>query len=453
MVYASGPERPLLADLASTLLARLTQIRSGEWRPALASASYFALVLFGYFLLRPAREAMGVARSMDDLRWLFVATCVASALVVLLFAGVVSRLDRARFIAIGHAAVAACILAFVAARGAAGDETRVYLGYGFYVWLSVVNLFLTSVFWAFMADVWSPEACKRVFPPIAVGGTLGALAGSSVAWQLAERIGASWQLILAAVCFLLTIPLVRRLDARERRASGRPAAPVGGTWLESVACLVTSPYLLGIGAYVVLIAVSATFLYFTRANLIANASEELEARVSMFAQMDAWTQAATLFVQLFVTGRLIRGLGVGPTLAILPFVTLAGFALLAWLERRPGIEGWQLFAALAAFSALHSATRYAVARPTRETLFSVVSETERYKVKPLIDVFLFRGGDVVGAWATGLVAGLWGMLLLTLPMAAVWGGVSIALAAAQTRRAAIRKDGQDGALPREGAIG
>lgn len=438
---------------AASFSDRWLRVRPGEWKSLLASAAYFALVLFGYFLLRPIREAMGVARSMDDLRWLFVVTCVASLAAAVAFGGIVSRLDRARFIWVGHLVVAACLLILIVARPSVDDASKVTLGYVFYVWLSVVNLFLTSIFWAFMADVWTLEQGKRLFAMIAVGGTLGALGGSALAWRVAEVIGVSWQLALAAACFLLTMPFVRAIDRRERSVHAAPARRVGGHWIDGVRLLVRSPYLLGTALYVVLIAVSATLLYFTRADLVANAQSELEARISIFAQMDAWTQAATLVVQLFVTGRLIRRVGVGVTLMVLPAVTLAGFAVLAWMESREGIEGWQILGAVTAISAIHSATRYAVARPTRETLFNVVREDEKYKAKPIIDVFIFRGGDVAGAWMTGMVAGLWGMFMLALPLAAAWGGLCVLLAAAQQRRADARdrSNGSHAAAAAEGA--
>lgn len=432
-------------------------VARGEWRPVLLSFGYFFLVLFGYALLRPVREAMGVQRSMDGLRTLFYVTCGVSLLVAVGFGGLVARLDRVRFIGVGHALVAACLGVFIAARWAVDDAQRVWVGYAFYVWLSVVNLFLLSVFWAFMADVWRLEQGKRVFPVIAVGGTLGALAGSSFVWWLAEKIGVDWQMAMAAGCFLLTVPVVWMLDTGDRKARAAASSRVGGDWWAGLMLLARSPYLLGTGLYVVCMTVSSTLLYFTRSRLVAKASEELEQRVSMFAQMDAWTQGATLFVQLFVTGRLMRHLGVGATLAVLPLVTVAGFGLLAWVERR-GVEGWQVFGVVTAFSAVHSATRHAVARPSRETLFSVVDAEEKYKAKPVIDLFLYRGGDVAGAWATGMVAGLWGMFMLALPLAAVWGGLCVALAAAQGRRAgaggARDENTQEGAgAPLEGAVG
>lgn len=431
-------------------LFRVLRLHPGEALPVAMCAGYFFLVLLGYSMLRPVREAMGVQRSMDDLRTLFIVTCAVSLLVAVGFGGVVARLDRARFIRVGHLGVAACLGAFVAARAFLDEEHLVRLGYAFYVWLSVVNLFLTSVFWSFMADVWRFDQSKRVFPVIAVGGTLGAVIGSTLVWQSFERVGVSWQMTLSGACFVLALPLVRAIDRRER--AGEPPARVGGSWASGLALVLRSPYLLGAAAYVLLMTVSSTMLYFTRAELVSDQADELGRRVSMFAQMDAWTQGTTLFVQLFVTGRMMRRLGVGVTLAVLPVVTVAGFAALAWLDRA-GVEPWRMFGAVAAFSAVHAATRYAVARPTRETLFSVVSEEEKYKAKPVIDMFFYRGGDVAGAALTASVAGLWGMLMLAAPLAAAWAGLCVWLAHAQRRRAATRDPSHTpGPAPAQGAI-
>ncbi len=431
-------------------LFRVLRLHPGEALPVAMCAGYFFLVLLGYSMLRPVREAMGVERSMDDLRILFIATCAVSLVVAVGFGGFVARLDRARFIRVGHLGVAACLGAFVVARATLDERHLLALGYAFYVWLSVVNLFLTSVFWSFMADVWRFDQSKRVFPVIAVGGTLGAVVGSSLVWWTFEHVGVSWQMTLSGACFVFALPLVGAIDRRER--AGEPPARVGGSWASGLALVLRSPYLLGAAAYVVFMTISNTLLYFTRAQLVSDQADELHRRVSMFAQMDAWTQGTTLFVQLFITGRMMRRLGIGVTLAVLPVVTVAGFAALAWLDRA-GIEPWRMFGAVTAFSAVHTATRYAVARPTRETLFSVVSEEEKYKAKPVIDMFFYRGGDVAGAGLTTLAATMWGMLMLAAPLAAVWGGMCVWLAHAQRRRAAAAdtNTANPGRAPAQGA--
>jgi len=438
----------------------------------LLSGGCFFFLLFGYFLLRPLREAMGVERSMGDLRWLFVITSVISLMIALGFGGLVSRLDRKRFIPIAYRVVMGCLVLFIAAHLLLDDQAKLYTGYVFYVWLSVINLFMMSVFWGFMADIWTLGQGKRHYAAIGVGGTLGALLGSNFVWWLADVIGPMIQMGIAIVMFECSVQLVGALDRRSvQRMQSDQIAPkqvddfkkseeqkpllksdfqggvVGGNWWDGMGALVRSPYLIGIGCYIVFLAISNTLIYFTQASLIVNASDELNERISLFAQLDMWTQLATLMVQLFVTAQIIKRLGIGIALMLLPFVTVVGFLSLAWVSDQPGIESWQVFAVFAAFNAIHRATRYAVIRPARETLFSVVSESQKYKSKPIIDVFLYRGGDVAGAGVENAIAaagiGLAGMAMVTMPLAVIWGGLSIALAMNQHRKAQETKQDKE----------
>ncbi|MCA9303196.1 MAG: hypothetical protein KC996_03645 [Phycisphaerales bacterium] len=420
-----------------------------RWTLVVLCGVYFFCLLSGYFLLRPIREGMGVQRGMADLRWLFLVTCGVSLVVTVAFGGVVSRLDRRRFLAIAQRVVVVCVLAFAFVRWRAGGEPGVWVGYVFYVWLSVVNLFLMSLFWGFMADIWSLAHAKRLFPVIGVGGTLGAIFGATLAWTMAERIGVVWQLVFAAGMFEISSWVMAVIDRRSDSGAARVdnrRAPVGGRFRDGLIAVFGSPYLLGIGAYIALMAVSSTLVYFTGANIVVDAEEELESRIGLFAQLDLWTQVATLLVQLFVTGQIIKRLGVGVALCAMPIVTVAGFAVLAWVSGMGGVEGWQIFAVFAVFNAVHRATRYAVIRPARETLFSVVSTGEKYKAKPIVDVFLYRGGDVAGTGVERLIAGagigLMGMVFAAVPLAVLWGGLGIALAWMQRRKAPAVGEGE-----------
>lgn len=425
-------------------MARVLPVRGGEWGWVALCAACFFFLLFGYFLLRPIREAMGVQRSMGDLRWLFITTCFVSLIVTLAFGGVVSRMDRRRFIAFAYRAVMVCLVGFIAARQLLSDELLVYSGYVYYVGLSVVNLFMTSVFWGFMADVWSLSQGKRLFAAIGIGGTIGALLGSNFVWWLADHIEPWMQIGVAIVAFELAVQCVRLIDRRSSRTPQQQPnavmrAPIGGRWADGVKAMVRSPYLLGIGIYITMLAISNTLIYFTQARLVVDASDELSGRIALFAQLDVWTQLATLLVQLFVTAHIIKRLGIGVALALLPVVTLVGFAALAWVSSIEGVAGWQVFAVFASFNAIHRATRYAVVRPARETLFSVVPSGEKYKAKPIVDVFLYRGGDVAGAGVeqgiAALAWGLMGMAMVAAPLAVLWGGLAFALAMSQHRRA------------------
>ena len=435
--------------------ARALNFRRGELPLGALAAMFYFCVLCGYFFLRPVREAMGVAGGMDQLRWLFVMTSIASLILVLLFGGVVSRLDRRKFIPIGYLFVIACLVGFAsllvidagAGGGIIGTDAETGLargvGYTFYAWLSAINLFVNSLFWAFMVDIFNVDQGKRMFAFIGIGGTVGALVGgwaTNVISGMTDSIYLPVGLMLTgavffagAIVIMLTLDRMAvgseysRLGERGAATAAAPGERIGGSFWDGATAVASSPYLLGIAVFIVFLAISNTLIYFTQANVIIESTDTFSQRVGAFAQFDALAQGATLITQIFITTRLIRKLGVGWTLAILPLVTVAGFAVLAI---------WPLYGVMALFQALHRATRYAISRPARETLFSVVPPSEKYKAKPLIDVFLYRGGDVAGAGIQGALSALGTITLMaaaTVPFAAVWCALSIALGRAQQR--------------------
>ncbi len=445
----------------AALLARFVNMERGELPLAVLSAVFFFFVLCAYFFLRPVREAMGVARGMDDLRWLFVLSSVVSLLAVLAFGGIVARMNRRRFIPVAFLFVIGCLFVFSAliiqdvraGGGLIGTDAETGLargvGYTFYVWLTVINLFTTSLFWAFMVDIFDVGQGKRMFAFIGIGGTVGALVG---AWGASFISGTTESpylpaglMLVACAFYSLAIATMLLLDRRalQSRASqlealprGRRAAAgpdgsttIGGTFWEGARAVAASPYLLGVGLWVVFMAISSTMIYFTQANIIQQATDTFSQRVESFANFDSLAQFVTLATQIFITTRIIRKLGVGWTLAILPLVTVAGFAVLAV---------WPLYGVILIFQAVHRATRYAISRPSRETLFSVVTPSEKYKAKPVVDVFLYRAGDATGAGIDGLFAALGMTLALvaasTVPLAGIWIALSVGLGRAQAKR-------------------
>lgn len=449
----------------SGLAARLFNFKRGEFPLAVLAALFYFCVLCGYFFLRPVREAMGVSGGMDQLRWLFVVTSIVSLVAVLAFGGVVSRLNRRRFIPIGYSFVIVCLLIFsgllvfdvLSGGGLIGTDTQTPLSrgvaYTFYTWLSVINLFVNSLFWAFMVDVFNVDQGKRMFAFIGIGGTLGAIVGgwaTNTVSGLTESAFLPVGLMLTgagffvgAIAVMLTLDrlairsehsgLTATSTAREAESDSSQAEPgvIGGRAIDGALAIATSWYLVGIAGFIIAMAISNTLIYFTQANVVLESADSFSARVESFALFDMLAQILTLITQMFITTRLIRRLGVGLTLAILPLVTVAGFAALAI---------WPVFGVMAIFQAVHRATRYAVSRPSRETLFSVVPPAEKYKAKPFIDVFLYRGGDVAGAGIDLglrlLGLGLAGVAAATVPFAGAWGVLCIALGRAQKRREA-----------------
>jgi len=441
-------------------LARALNMKNGELPLALLAVGFHFCVLCGYFFLRPVRDAMGVSRGMDDLRWLFVVTSFVSLVLVLAFGGVVARTSRRRFIPMAYLFVIVCLLAFsgllfwdgTAGGGLIGSDAETGLargvGYSFYVWLSAINLFTTSVFWAFMVDVFDVDQGKRMFAFIGIGGTLGALVGGAATTAISSLTTSVFLpaglMLLGAAFFAVGIMIMLALDraalasshsrltadtASPDTSTGKEATAIGGTFWDGARAVLTSPYLLGIGVWIIFMAISNTMIYFTQANIVLSEADTFSQRVAGFAFFDALAQFVTLLTQMFVTTHLIRRMGIGWTLAILPLVTLAGFAILSV---------WTVYGVMALFQAIHRATRYAVSRPSRETLFSVVPASEKYKAKPVVDVFLYRGGDVAGVGVDGLFAALGFTLpmvaMATAPIAGVWGLLSVRLGKAQQAR-------------------
>lgn len=418
-----------------SFLQRFLNVRKEELPATLASAAFFFCVLTALMVLRPAREALGMQRGLDAVRWLFVGTAVVTLAVNPVFGLLVSRMRRLAFITATYGFFAASLLVFHGLLTLAPRAIGQVSGMVFYVWFSVFNFFATMVFWALMADRFTLEQSKRFFGVVAVGGTLGALFGPWLAQRLAVPLGTA-SLLLVAVAFLALATgaawLVTRLqEPPPPGVAAAPApAPIGGSAWAGFRAALTSPYLLGISAYVLILAVVVTFIYFTRLAMVAGVGSDVDTRTTVFARIDFYTQAATLVLQLVVTGHLMRRLGVPVALALLPLVVALGFA---------GLYAVGTLAALVVFDAVFRAVQRAIMRPARETLFTVVSREEKYKAKAFIDTFVYRAGDVAGAWTEGLLGrlgiGLAALVAVVVPMAALWLALGVWLGREQRRRA------------------
>jgi AAA family ATP:ADP antiporter len=410
-----------------TLLQRLLNVRREETGPLLVAAFYFFCVLTALNVLRPARDAIGMQGGLDAVRWLFIGTALVTLAVNPMFGWLVSRFRRIVFITATYVFFALSLVGFymlIALTPQAVGETS---GRVFYVWFSVFNLFSTMVFWALMADRFTLEQSKRLFGAIAVGGTLGAITGPALAGTLAQPLGTPALLLVAAVFLGIAVGaawLVAWLQPERVRAdaAAKAAAPatddravIGGSAWEGLRATFRSRYLLGISSYVLLLTVTATFIYFTRLQMVAALGDDVDVRTTAFARIDTITQGATLLLQLVVTGHLMRWVGVPVALALLPVVVSLGFIGLAVVGS---------FAALIIFDATFRAIQRAITRPARETLFTVVSREDKYKSKAFTDTFVYRGGDVLGAWTEGLLGrlgmALVGLASVAVPLAVVW---------------------------------
>lgn len=427
----------------TSLLQRFFNVRREEVAPLTAAAAFFFCVLTALMMLRPVRDALGMQRGIEAIRWLFIGTALITLAVNPVFGWLVSRFRRMTFITITYVFFATSLVAFWALIVFTPDAVGETSGQVFYVWFSVFNLFSTMVFWALMADRFTLEQSKRIFGVIAVGGTLGAIAGPWLAGVLVEPLGTPALLLVAAVFLLLAIVaawLVSHLQPRPvtdtagaaTAAAGAPAdappsaaaAPaagshnqsvIGGSAWEGLSAVVRSPYLLGISSYVLIMTITATFIYMTRLAMVDALGDTMDEQTQLFAWIDLMTQVTTLVLQAVVTGHIMKRFGVAVALALLPVVVSLGFIGLAMAGS---------FAVLVVFEATFRAVQRAVTRPARETLFTVVSREDKYKSKAVTDTFVYRGGDVLGAWTEGGVRAmgfaLAGLATLTIPLAVIW---------------------------------
>ncbi len=442
---------PAPAGAASRLLQLLVAVRPEEVRAVLWGWLYIFALFSSYYIMRPIRDQMGIARGVEDLPWLFLGTLFAMLLVNLPFAYVVKKLPRSRFIPLTYRFFAANILLFALALHLAAPEQTLWVGYVFFIWLSVYNLFVVSVFWQLNVDLFSPEQGKRLFGFIAVGATVGGIVGSSITAGLARQVSPTFLLISAAVLLEVAVFAASRLTrlspglheprgaeneassaAKEQRkgeAAKPDERPIGGGVLSGLANALRSPYIRGIAVFILLYTVTSTFAYFLQGQIVEHGITDRGERTAFFASIDFGVNTLALAIQLFLSGRVIALLGVSFALTLLPALTMAGFAALAVTPS---------LAAIAVFQVMRRAADYAITRPAREVLYTVASREDRYKAKGFIDTFVYRLGDQAGIWASKGLGEIGGRAvpLVAIVIAAAWLSAALWLGRRQGAREA-----------------
>ncbi|MGE3247943.1 MAG: NTP/NDP exchange transporter [Beijerinckiaceae bacterium] len=409
---------------------------------------YFFCLLASYFILRPLRDEMGVAAGRDMLQYLFTATFAVMLVAAPLYAFVWSRLPRRLFIPLVYHFFVANLLVFWLLLYFGADRTLV--ARVFFVWVSVFNLFAVSVFWSFLADIFRTDQGKRLYGLIAAGGTAGTWLGSSITVGLTHFTGVLNLLLVAGLLLEVAVFCARRLEASAAGFRPAPAAAAQSTppdaspgansrlqafgavfrdMLAGFRLVLSSPYLAGIAAWVALLSLAGTFLYFVQRDVVAAASPDPAVRTQIFAGIDLAANVLTLLIQAFVTGKLIERMGTGISAAVLPLAFAIGFAALAVSP---------VLAVIVGFQVLQRTANFAVSNPAREIFFTAVDREEKYKAKNVIDTTVFRGGDVVFAWLfaglRSLGLGVPAIAVATVPVALAWAGLSVWLGREQEKR-------------------
>jgi len=391
--FMAEPDHAVITRWAVLLGAKREEVVPLVW-----AFAYFFCLLCGYSILRPVRDEMAIESGIQNLPWMMTGTFLTMLAATPLFGWVSARCSRYRLLLTVYAFFITNLLAFYALM--TSHVSPEWIARGFFVWLSVFNLFVVSVFWSFMDDLFLPEQGARLFGIIAAGGSSGALLGPLLTTGLTFVFSVPVLMLASAVFLVLCLGCITRLERwggeRSAHHQPHPGDPLKGSFLAGVRLTCASPYLLGICGYLALLTMTATFLYLEQTRLVSEYLDQPEARTRFFSTLDFVTGSLTWVTQLFMTNRVIRKLGLVAGLVFLPAISVVGFL---------GIAIWPTLAVYVVFSVLRRVGEYALSKPSREVLFTVLTREEKYKAKNFIDTAVSRGGDASTAWLiTGVKA-------------------------------------------------
>jgi AAA family ATP:ADP antiporter len=387
-----------------------SDIKPHEIRITLSSFLLVFILMAAYYILRPVRDSMASDWSDAEVSWLWTFTFFFSVIAVTLYGALISHIRFKRLVPAFYALFAASFILFYIATQTNNDKTLI--DKSFYVWVSVFSLFHISVFWSLMSELFSRQQATRLFAFIGAGASVGAIIGPSVPVLFADNIGIENLILIASALIALTVPIsfwlqtLKYSDLETQENISRTLIEnqqnvfIGGNPFSGFSEFIKSPYLLAIGLFILLYTSISSFVYFELKNLLAD--YDRESRSQIWASMDLAVNTLTVIVAAFATGRIAKRFGLSITLASIPVLIAAGLILLAFAP---------IIGVVVTVQIIRRAGNYAVTRPAREMLFTAVSRDTRFKVKPVIDIVIYRGGDMLNAWAfTALTQG-WGLSL------------------------------------------
>ena len=376
------------------------KIEPGELRATLLSFFFMLTLMASYYLLRPIRDAMSSNWTDAELSTLFSATFLFSIVAVMLYGAACSRIRFRRLVPGVYGLFALSFVGFYFAVGSNQDAE--WARKSFYVWISVFSLFHVSVFWSYMADIFSRDQAPRLFGFIASGASIGAIIGPAIAVTMVGAVGTGNLLLVSASLLVIPIIVISTLERERNKPSvdgnkqqdGHQA--IGGNPFAGFTLFLKNPYLLAIGLFILLYTALSTFVYFELKNLLAGL-EEVD-RIRVWAGMDLAVNILAIGTAMFGTSRLTTRFGLTTTLVLVPVLIVFGLLVVAIAPMISVVIGLQV---------IRRAGNYAITRPGREMLFTIVDRETRFKAKSVIDIVVYRGGDAATAWAfTGLTQGL-----------------------------------------------
>ncbi|HVY80617.1 MAG TPA: MFS transporter [Steroidobacteraceae bacterium] len=416
-------------------IQRLIVVEAHELPALLAAFAGLFFMFASYTMLRPIRETMGIDSGVEQLPALFWGTFIAMLLVQPVYGWLTSRYPRTKFLPWVYGFFTANILAFWLWFNLQSDHT--WIARAYFVWVSVFTLFIVAVFWSLMADVFTREQAGRMFGFIAAGASTGGLVGPFLAGRLAVPLGTINLLLISSVLLATSLVFILKVIRWHRQhgvttRAGEGERALGGTSLAGFKMVVSNPYLLGIGFFVLLLTWASTFMYLEQQKLVAQAFTSRDARTQFFSNIDFWVQAFSLLTQVLIFGRLFKRVGLTPMIVVVPLLMMLGYAAYALVPT---------FVVAVGVMIVRRVGEYSIARPCRDTLYTVVSREEKYKAKSLIDTFIYRGGDATSGsihqlFSTTLGVGSSGIGWLGAAVCAIWAALSYSLGRANEARRA-----------------
>ncbi|MDA0329421.1 MAG: MFS transporter [Gemmatimonadetes bacterium] len=394
-----------------------------EPKGMLQAAAYGFFIMFSYYILRAVRDEIS-AEDRGNLQIIWTVVFFVMIFAVQGYSWIASRYSRGVFVPLANRFFIVCLIGFWASLVFLPEASRPWIDRVFYVWTSVFALFVVTVFWGLVADCFNNDQGKRLFGFIAIGSSVGGIVGSAVTAYLAVRVPVFALLLISCVPLEIASwyagSLHRNFGTGSVRAVGEADRPLAGDAWSGMKAVFASPYLLGIAGFIALMTFASTILYFAQSDLVYAAMTDRGERTAFLARIDLVVNVLTILFELYLTARIIRWLGVGVTLALVPAAVAVGFLVLGLYPTL-----WTLVVV----QVIYRAGRYGLAKPAREVLFTVVSREEKYKSKAFIDAAVYRGGDLVSGWAyagfaaVGLTIG--SIALVAAPLAAVWAVVGL----------------------------
>jgi AAA family ATP:ADP antiporter len=403
----------------SRALKHIAGIEPHEVKAVVTAFVYFFFLMASYFILRPLRDTMGTVYGVKHLQELFTGTFILSFIVAPVFAGLASRIRLASFLpwVYGFIAITMVVFYFLFLN-VANDR---WVAAAFYIWLSTFNLLTISVFWSLMADTFSSAQARRLFGFIAAGGTVGTIAAPAFIALFVNAVGTNSLLLMSAAGFTITAFLVRLLEAEKRKlaAGDQEAAPttldrkLGGNPFDGFVLLFRSRYLLMIALFLLLMTWISTVIYFQLGDLISKEFASRAARTQAYATIDLATNSIAVLIQLFGTGRFIKRFGVTTGLLVNPVIMVIAFVAVIFSP---------VLLVLGAVQVTRRFSEYAVAKPSRDMLFTVVDQQAKYKAKNVIETVVYRFGDLTSSWLSAAVLpfGVAGLAIFGIAIAAAW---------------------------------